>query len=349
MLLTAFHNVVSAHMLLAGDWKRRDYPQFVKNFLEAHEKGLLQIQASDTDFAGEHEAQGLLSQSLADILTGISVSLKQATTHGRILTSNEKLFYATLYNVKGPWAHNLTGGVLLGPCEDTTRKFRAALSNIFDPFWKPENVVAIKEVIAGDQDRYPCLEEAPGVCAEDATALSRKIEGERIDNHYGVKVEALTVRIWGLDGCCSHQFIIHSVGELKALMDKCTADDIAAYMYAWVWVPVVKHAPWFPLRIEITNNKFDKDQIFKWWREIDAGLALANMLTIGKVGDGDARYRCCSFRLMRELGNNTTIAGHWLLKRIGSTHRLVDFLKVAITVENHNQLAFTDPMHLLWR
>ena len=58
-------------------------------------------------------------------------------------------------------------------------------------------------------------------------------------------------------------------------------------IYIWLWVPQVIHAPWFPLRVEVTNNKFDRCQIFKWWQELDAAFEKHDLLTIGHVSDGD--------------------------------------------------------------
>ena len=75
-------------------------------------------------------------------------------------------------------------------------------------------------------------------------------------------VDGLAVRVWGLDG---PERVVKSVAELKELLVKCSADDIASYIYIWLWVPQVSHAPWFPLRVEVTNNKFDRYQIFKGW------------------------------------------------------------------------------------
>jgi hypothetical protein len=335
-------------------WKQDDYPLFVQNFIKAHDTGMLDIHKRTVD--QREENTGLLSQALADILGGISHSLMNGTTNGRILTKNEKLFYASLYNVKGPWAHNLVQGVMLGPHPDTTRKYRAALSEAFDPIWRDggkPNVAAMKQVMLASGERYPGLASAPGVIAEDATSLWRKIEIERLDhkrkdNRQEVFFDALTVRVWGMNGCCTTEFLIHSVQDLQDLMAASTADDVGCHLYAWVWVPQVRHAPWFPIRIEITNNKFMRGQVFQWWRELDVACCGAGLNLIGHVGDGDARMRAASFYLMRELHNNTTY-GTWLQERIVLDHPLMNFLGIAVTKEGLRKLAFQDPMHLLWR
>ena len=341
--------VASLLTKVEGSWRDRNFPAFLQNLISAHEKGMLQIKNRTVDQS--EDDTGLLSQALHDILTGISKALMNGTTRRRKLTRNEKLFYAALYNVKGPWAHSLVSGVMLGPSVDTTKKVRSELSQAFKPIWLEhgvKNVSSVFEVIQSLDSRFPGLSSAPGIIAEDATSLWRKIELERITKHDGVIVEDLTVRVWGLNNCCTHEFIIHSLEDLQKLMADCVADDVASYLYAWVWVPQVYHAPWFPLRIDITNNKFDRMQVFRWWRELDVACHTCGLLPIGHVGDGDARMRASSFYLMRELGNDTAI-GPWLKERTGIKHKLLDFLKIAITVEGHKKLAFQDTMHLLWR
>jgi hypothetical protein len=328
------HHVAYLLDEVEGAWRRQEYPQFLKNFIKAHDEGMLSVHKRPVD--QRTDSTGLLSQALTDILTGISTSLVAGTTEGRKLTKNERLFYAAIYNVKGPWAHTLVQGVMLGPHLDTTRKFRALLSKSFDPIWKHEgvpNVAGVRDVMLAMEERYPGLEKAPGIIAEDATSLWRKLEIERMDNRRqdnrkDIHVDKLTVRVWGLNGCCTTEFMIHSVKDLQELMANCTADDVGCHLYAWVWVPQVRHAPWFPMRIDVTNNKFTKDQVFAWWRELDSACSKVGLHSIGHVGDGDARMRAASFYLMRELPNGTADFKNWMTGRVGVDHRLMRFLKV---------------------
>ena len=108
------------------------------------------------------------------------------------------------------------------------------------------------------------------------------------------------------------------------------------------------HAPRFPLRCEISNNKFDRYQIFDWWREFDKAIDSSKLLCIGHVSDGDSRLRAADFFFMRELQNDKK-PGNWLTKRYGLDHEVLDFLKVAVTTEGHKKLGYQDWLHLLWR
>ena len=127
-----------------------------------------------------------------------------------------------------------------------------------------------------------------------------------------------------------------------------TADDVASYVYVWMWVPQVKHAPWFPLRVEITNNKFERYQIFDWWRELDLAIAKTSLICVGHISDGDACLCAAMFYLMCELGNDKR-PGKWLSHRVHLDHNLLKFLGIAITVEGQRKLGYQDWLHLLWR
>ena len=318
-----------------------NYPELIRNLIDAHELSKLEIDKEGS----------LLTKPLNDILTGISKCLLHGTRRGRTLTENEQLFHAALLNVKGPWSQKLVSSVLLGPDVDTSKKYRAKLCEGFSAHDWRGNVKAVKECMQSYGDRFPDLHKAPGLVSEDASTILRRIDLERLCKssdfeRLEIPAGGLAVQVWGLDG---GERVVKSVDELRALLKSCSADDIATYVYIWLWIPQVEHAPWFPLRCEITNNKFDRFQIFNWWRELDVEFEANDLLTIGNVSDGDARLRAADFFLMRELGNGKG-AGDWLERRhSGIDHVLLNFLKIGITKEGHWKLGFQDYMHLLWR
>ena len=171
--------------------ERKDWPKFIQNFCDAYEVS----SKNDAPFGG-----GLLSKALEDILEGMSVCLKNGTTRGRQLTSNEQLFYAALLNTKGPWAHNFVSGVLLGPNERTSKQLRSELASGFDPSWAPKQVAQLFSVLKEFR-----LEDAPGVISEDATTLLRRIDlqqlvdSELLQNLH-IPANGLAIRVHGLDG-----------------------------------------------------------------------------------------------------------------------------------------------------
>ena len=74
-----------------------------------------------------------MNQELHGILTGVNVSitLKNATTDGRPLTSNEHYLYAALLNGKSPWAQVFVSQVFNGPHLQTSKKFWLALCHFY--------------------------------------------------------------------------------------------------------------------------------------------------------------------------------------------------------------------------
>lgn len=325
-----------------------DYPVFLRQLITAQKCGRLLIRD------GDEPSDSIMSKALHDILTGISTCLMNATTAGRILSENEKLFYAALLNVKGPWTHKFVSGTLLGPHERTSARVRSELSSGFDPFWSSRCVAAVYYLMKELGDAFPAykgLEEVPGVISEDASTLLRGVDLERVYDElkleqFNVPPGGLLVRVWGLNG---GERLVKSVDELKAIFEECTADDVASYLYVWSWVPCLKHGPIFPLRVEITNNKFDRYDVFDWWRQLDVACAEHDLNLLGHVHDGDARCRAAGFYLARELGNDTTRWKDWLQCRRGLDHELLDFLQIAVTKEGHHKQDFTDWLHLGFR
>ena len=98
-----------------------NYPKLLQNLIEAFNLGRLEVQEGS-----------LMNKALEDILTGISITLKNATRQGRILSRDENLFYAELLNAKGPWAQMFVSKVLNGPDLRTSKRVRAALSVFYE-------------------------------------------------------------------------------------------------------------------------------------------------------------------------------------------------------------------------
>jgi hypothetical protein len=302
--------------------EHHNYPKLLQNLIDAFKLGRLEVREGS-----------LMNQALHDILTGVSITLKNATTDGRPLTSNEHYFYAALLNGKGPWAQVFVSQIFNGPHLQTSKKFRSALCHFYAG-WGDSGKKNMEVLV--DWLTSSGLEEAPLGIVEDASTLLRGLDLELVH-----VPSALTVRIWGLTGPKEH--IVHSVGEMKGLLERVTHDMIATYMYAWVVVPAVDGAPWLPVRLEISNNRFDRFQVWKWWREMDAAFAERDLLLCFRGSDGDGRLRAAMYYLMREH------QGDWLHHRYGIDHNLFNFLQIAVTVEGLHLIAIQDYMHLIWR
>jgi len=225
--------------------EKEEYPAFIKNFVDAWKiSKKLNIPYGN----------GLLNETLEEILEGISITLRNRLTRGRPLKENVRLFYVAILNTKGPWAHNLVSDILLGPSERNTKKLRAELGEGFQSRWHADRSIEGLKATLTDHG----LEDAPGLLVEDGSSLLRRVDLERMQLPEG----GLCVDVHGLD---NNELLkkygkipnVHSVDELKELFTGLQAEVVATTMYVWAWVPQVQHAPWFPIRCEITNNKFD--------------------------------------------------------------------------------------------
>ena len=144
------------------------------------------------------------------------------------------------------------------------------------------------------------LESVPGIVSEDATTALRRLDYElvkELKERTPVAVWQTGIKIWGLAGECP---TIYSADELEGLLKTKT---LAAYVYVYVWVPILAGAPWFPFAMVATDNKFDAEWVFQQWRTIMRGCKLHCLNLAGFVSDGDSRLRKDDFRV-----NNPTNA-----------------------------------------
>ena len=147
------------------------------------------------------------------------------------------------------------------------------------------------------------------------------------------------VKLWGLNGATR---VIYSASELRELLKTVT---LAAYVYVYVWIPILPNAPWFPFAMVATDNKFDHAWCLDKWKIIWKGCAENGLLLAGHISDGDARLRKLDFGL-----NNATNScqydwyrSHYFLK-----HSLL-MLSVPTTTDGLSLFAHQDYMHLAWR
>jgi hypothetical protein len=100
------------------------------------------------------------------------------------------------------------------------------------------------------------------------------------------------VNLWGFAGSTE---TVHSVAELKALFDLHPA--IAGHVYVYMWMPILRNTPWFPIAIVATDNEFDAEYCFAKWRLMHKNCSRCNLSFAGHVSDGDSRMRKLDFRV----------------------------------------------------
>jgi len=297
-------------------------PAIIRNLTTAHKLGRLE----------EHK-------ECLDILTDLSTCLANGCTRGRTLSHSSKVFYGLLLNNASPWAHKFVSGVLFGPHLRTSQKARAAFdSGLVGLELTEESLRPLKEI---HLTRYG-LENVPGIVSEDATTCVRRVDPELVEKLVQKtphEVWAAGVKLWGFSGGT------HTIKSAEELQKLVKTETLAAYVYVYVWIPILPNAPWFPFAIVATDNKFDAAWVFERWRIIHRGCQRYKLPLAGHISDGDARLRKNDFRI----NNATNASGQsWYESHYFLEHSLL-MLSISKTVEGHAIFGHQDYMHLAWR
>jgi hypothetical protein len=267
-----------------------------------------------------------------------------------------------LLNSGSPWAHKFVANNLFGPHLRTSQKLRSAFEHkLVELDLIHESLVGLKVHL----DNYS-LSGVPGIVSEDATTALRRLDFELLESQTAASAWEAGVKLWGFDG---GTVTVHSIEQLRAEvtpphpsdMSSCYASShcvrcpldvqfgkrsLAAYVYVYTWVPILKNAPWFPFAIIATDNKFDASWVFERWRIIQTSCAQLELLLAGHVSDGDARLRKCDFRI--NFGSNSLEQG-WCKAVHGSKLHHMLYLTLPETNEGLIIFGHQDYLHLLWR
>ena len=260
-------------------------------------------------------------------------------TRGRTLSHSSKVFYGLLLNNASPWAHKFVSGALFGPHLRTSQKARAAFdAGLVGMELTEESLRPLKEI---HLKRYG-LEHVPGIVSEDATTAVRRLDAELVETlaaRAPSEVWEAGIKLWGFSG---GTHFVKSAAELQKLVK---SETLAAYVYVYIWVPILPAAPWFPFAIVATDNRFDAQWVFDRWRIIHRGCLRYELPLAGHMSDGDSRLRKDDYRI-----NNATNACEqsWYKSHYFLEHPLL-MLSVPTTVEGHAIFGHQDYMHLSWR
>ena len=316
------HNARRTAECAVEDAEYAALPALVRNLMTAHKLGNLDKHSE-----------------CVDILTDLSMCLVNGSSRGRSLSHASKVFYGLLLNNASPWAHKFVSGVFFGPDIRTSQRARAAFdSGLVGLELTEESLRPLKEI---HLKRYG-LETVPGLVSEDATTSVRRLDAELVEQLVAQtpsEVWTAGVKLWGFSGGT------HTIKSAEELQKLVKTETLAAYVYIYVWIPILPSAPWFPFAIVATDNKFDHEWVFQRWRIIHRSCERYSLPIAGHVSDGDARLRKKDYHInfATNACNQSWYKSHYFLN-----HPLL-MLSVPETIEGHAIFGHQDYMHLAWR
>ena len=260
--------VLKLEAKLTAAIRKQNYPKFIRAFQTASNEGLIPDAA------------------LQDILTDIAKSLKGKHRW----SSSSKSFYKCLLNCGDPWAVKFVSVNLLGMDIRTVQKDRSDSSEEFIHGQVKQNMRRGASLL-----RKYNMEGVPCAITEDATSTLLRLDGELKTNKetggQEVWIEGFVepIKVDDVDGWEQN---------LQDVFDERKEDSLARYVYVWTLVPQIPNAPYIPLFMVASNNKFDSRWVWQWWEFIMAEAQENGVNVIGFNSDGDSRLRKCDFQLL---------------------------------------------------
>jgi len=137
------------------------------------------------------------------------------------------------------------------------------------------------------------LEGMPAICTQDDTSTV-----QQLDAFLRKLLDSPTYQII-VDGFLT-PFVCDSKGALLVVnhFRECKEAGIANYVYVWTLVPCLEHAPYFPVYMVATNNRFDSQFVWDWWVFIVQEALACGINLVGFLSDGDSRLRRTDYQLM---------------------------------------------------
>ena len=110
------------------------------------------------------------------------------------------------------------------------------------------------------------MTDVPMAVTEDATSALARLDGILKTNEVTGKQE-----VW-VDGFDEPIMIDNDGGDwgdrLQKEFDVRKEDNLARYVYVWTLVPQLPEAPYLPIFMVATNNRFDARWVWQWWEFI---------------------------------------------------------------------------------
>lgn len=203
-------------------------------------------------------------------------------------SSSSKYFYKCLLDSGNPWVTKFISVNLLGMDIRTVERYHRSSSEEFLACQVKRNM--------RNAAAFLCKYGMPGVpCAitEDATSSLARL-GDLLKTN----AETGQQEVW-VEGFDEPIKIDNGGGmreqNLQKEFDSRKDDSLARYVYVRTLVPQLHEAPYLPIFMVATNNKFDARWVWQWWEFIMAEAQENGVNIIGFNFDGDSRLRKCDF------------------------------------------------------
>lgn len=157
--------------------------------------------------------------------------------------------YASILHYGGPLAMKYVSELFMGPSIRTIKRHNAEFSYPLAIQVTPEFLTVVKRLL----EKWGLLN-APLLVTEDATALQMRVD---------IAEEDGAVYVFGLNGC---SFRVNSVREFTNTLKE---RGLASSLHVYAIVPLVAHAPHFPLFAFMHNNSksfFSADIVRQMWQ-----------------------------------------------------------------------------------
>jgi len=260
--------VVRLEAKLSASVSKGNYEKFIRAFQSASEDGLV------PDVA------------LQEILLDIAKSLRGK--HKWSKTS--KSFYRNLLNSGDPWTTKFVSVNLLGMDIRTVQRDRSEKSTEFIAGQAKANMRAAKTFVT-DYGMPGC----PMAVTEDATSTLARLDGELKSNP-----DTGLHEVW-VEGLEEPLLVPNEPGwedTLQKQFDAKKEESLARYVYVWTLVPQLPNAPYLPLFMVPTNNRFNSRWVWEWWEFIMAEAVENAIELMGFNSDGDSRLRKADMQLL---------------------------------------------------
>ena len=229
-------------------------PKFLKHFIQALQMGILPPQA------------------MQDIMEDMGASLMM---HKAKRNQTSRSLYITLLNNGSPWICSLVSKALGGPHIRTIKSWRGTDSFHFKPGLRVENMQQLVQIL----NAFGLLD-VPGIWSEDATTCLKRLA-------VSLDYEPGEVYIEGF----INPVRVRCIDDFKKACADYGPSGLATYVYVWTWIPLIPHAPYFPVFWIASNNRFNAAQVWSWWMWLFQEGQKAGIKCTGDVSDGDARLR----------------------------------------------------------
>ena len=243
------------------------YPKFIRAFQSAFDAGVLP------------------AEQLQNILNDIAKSLL-----GKHRWSNDsKSFYSCLLNSGNPHVTKFVSLNLLGMDVRTVERDRAARSHEFLQGRARANVKHVAQMYR----KYGLVGIPCGV-VEDATTLVMRLDCILVSNKDTGEEE-----VW-IEGFLE-PFKVESLEMLQTHFSTVIKEDggVARYVYVWTIVPLIPNAPYWPVFMIGSDNKFTAEWVYDWWEFIVAEFKLEDIPLLGFNHDGDSRCRKADHQVLK--------------------------------------------------